>query len=77
MQPINPPDIKGLPVSEAMAKLKKFEEQLSYEQLQEYKRTQLRPHRTRNLLLAGAIWTGVLAVCKLITYLLGRRPIHV
>lgn len=59
------PNTQELPVTEAMQKLKQFESTMTYEQLQDYKRTQLRPYRARNMLLAGAIWTGVIAVCKL------------
>ena len=50
--------------SEALEKIKELESTMSYEQLKEYKRIQMRPFRTRNLVLAGALWAGVIAVCK-------------
>ena len=59
------PKTQGLPIADAIEKLKEFESSMTYEQLQEYKRAHLRPFRTKNLVLAGAIWAGVIAVCKL------------
>jgi hypothetical protein len=38
---------------------------MSYEELRQFKLQQLRPTRTRNLALAGVIWTGIVAICKL------------
>jgi hypothetical protein len=52
-------------VEEQLAKLRKLESEMSYEELRQFKLQQLRPTRTRNLALAGLIWTGILAVCKL------------
>lgn len=51
-------------VEEQLAKLRKLESEMSYEELRQFKLQQLKPTRTRNLMLAGAIWAGILGVCK-------------
>lgn len=59
-----PPNLKGLPISEAISKMKGLEQTMTYEEFQTYKREQMKPFRTRNLALAGALWAGVIGVCK-------------
>jgi hypothetical protein len=56
--------INQLPVEEAIARVRRFENQLTPEEFKLYRAEFLRKHRTKNILLGGAIMSGVIGVCK-------------
>jgi hypothetical protein len=57
-----PPNTTGMPVTQAMAEMRKFEQSLTPTQLRDYKRHLMKPYRKSNMLLAGAMFTGVAAI---------------
>jgi lambda repressor-like predicted transcriptional regulator len=51
-----------MPLTKALQEMRKFESQLSPTELRDYKRHLMRPYRKKNMILAGAMFTGVAAI---------------